>query len=160
MEEKGKMPSVGDPAPDFEGATQDGDTLRLKNYRGRKLALYFYPKDETPGCTRQACSLRDDYRHLLGAGIAVVGVSGDDVASHNRFAEKYELPFPLVADASHEILNQYGVWGERTRYGRKSMGVARTTFLIDEEGTIRDIIKRPKVDEHGQEVLRRWERIS
>ena len=147
------MPEVGQEAPLFEGTTQDSNTLRLEDYRGRKVALYFYPKDDTPGCTKQACNLRDNYRTLLDAGIAVIGVSPDDVASHETFAEKYELPFPLVADPDREILEKYGVWGERNMYGRKFMGVKRTTFLIDEDGVVRHVFKRPKVSEHTAEIL-------
>lgn len=150
------MPEVGQPAPDFEGRTQDGDTVRLSDYRGRKLALYFYPKDDTPGCTKQACSLRDDYSKLLDHGIAVVGVSADDVDSHARFAEKYELPFPLVADPEHRVLKAYGVRGERNLYGRTFMGTKRTTFLIDEEGTIHHIFKRPNTGAHAQEILEKF----
>ena len=152
-----QMPAPGQPAPDFEGQTQTGETLRLADYRGRKVALYFYPKDDTPGCAKQACNLRDQYRDLLDAGVAVIGVSGDDVASHEQFAEKYSLPFPLVADPGHDLLEKYGVWGEKNRYGRVSMGIHRTTFLIDEDGTIRHVFKRPKVEEHTQEILAKFE---
>lgn len=150
------MPAPGQPAPDFTGTTQQGTPFRLADLRGRKVALYFYPKDDTPGCTRQACSLRDGYEALLADGIAVVGVSGDDVASHEAFAAKYSLPFPIVADPDHHVLDLYGVWGERSLYGRKFMGTQRTTFLIDEEGTIRDVIRRPKVDAHAEEVRARF----
>ncbi len=149
------MPQPGQPAPDFEGATQTGETIRLSDYRGQKVALYFYPKDDTPGCTKQACNLRDNHQALLDAGIAVLGVSADDEASHERFAEKYALPFPLVADPDRAILERYGVWGERTLYGRKFLGIKRTTFLIDEDGTIRHVFKRPKVDAHTEEILQR-----
>ncbi len=151
------MPEAGDQAPLFEGTTQDGETLRLKDYRGRKVALYFYPKDDTPGCTKQACNLRDGYQDLLDAGIAVVGVSGDDVASHETFADKYELPFPLVADPQHEILEAYGVWGERSLYGRTFLGTRRTTFLIDEDGVVRHVFKRPNVTGHTAEILEKFE---
>ncbi len=151
------MPEAGDQAPLFEGTTQDGETLRLKDYRGRKVALYFYPKDDTPGCTKQACNLRDGYQDLLDAGIAVVGVSGDDVASHETFADKYELPFPLVADPQHEILEAYGVWGERSLYGRTFLGTRRTTFLIDEDGVVRHVFKRPNVTSHTAEILEKFE---
>ncbi len=153
------MPAAGDPAPDFEGVTQTGDSVRLSDLRGRKVALYFYPKDDTPGCTRQACNLRDDYRRLLEEGIAVIGVSADDVASHEAFAEKYDLPFPLVADPDKEILNAYGVWGEKRFYGKKSMGIRRTTFLIDEDGAIVHVFKRPKVKEHGREIMEKFEAV-
>lgn len=150
------MPGPGQKAPEFRAQSQDGDTISLSDYRGRKVALYFYPKDDTPGCTKQACNLRDDYGQLLDAGIAVIGVSGDDVASHAKFADKYELPFPLLADPDHEILEKYGVWRQRNLYGRLSMGVQRTTFLIDEGGSIKDVIKKPNVTEHADEVMRRF----
>lgn len=150
------MPEPGDEAPDFEGRTQDGDTVRLSDLRGKKVALYFYPKDDTPGCTKQACNLRDEYADLLREGIAVIGVSADDVSSHRKFAEKYELPFPLVADPDHEILTRYGVWGEKKRYGRTSIGIKRTTFLIDEEGIVRHVFKRPKVSEHAAEITAKF----
>jgi peroxiredoxin Q/BCP len=150
------MPDVGQPAPLFEGQTQRGETIRLADYRGRKVALYFYPKDDTPGCTKQACSLRDGYQDLLDADIAVIGVSPDAVASHAQFAEKYALPFPLLADPERVVLEQYGAWGRRNRYGRIFMGVKRTTFLIDEDGIIRHILKRPNVKEHAAEVLKKF----
>jgi len=147
------MPEVGEPAPFFEGETQTGDRIRLTDYKGRKVVLYFYPKDDTPGCTKQACNLRDGYQELLDAGIAVIGVSPDGVSSHVRFAEKYTLPFPLIADPERSILKAYGAWGRRTLYGRIFMGVKRTTFLIDEDGIIRHIFKRPKVSDHTAEIL-------
>ena len=153
MPSDSKMPGVGDKAPAFSGISQDGDKIKLSDYRGRKLALYFYPKDDTPGCTKQACNLRDGYQDLLNAGVAVVGVSIDDRASHEKFAEKYELPFPLIADPDKKILNTYGVYGERSLYGRKFMGTNRTTFLIDEKGKIVHVFKRPKVKEHSKEIL-------
>jgi peroxiredoxin Q/BCP len=154
------QPEVGQPAPSFEGTTQDGETLRLSDFKGKKVALYFYPKDDTPGCTKQACSLRDGYQELLANGVAVIGVSADPVDAHERFAAKYSLPFPLVADPDHDILDRYGVWGERSLYGRTFMGTSRTTFLIDEEGVIRHVIKRPKVDDHAQEVLAKFEQAG
>ncbi len=150
------MPEPGDMAPDFQGATQSGDTLRLSDYRGKKVALYFYPKDDTSGCTKQACNLRDEHEHLNMDDIVVIGVSGDDVKSHQEFAKKYALPFPLVADPDREILEMYGVWGEKKFYGRSSMGIKRTTFLIDEEGVIRDVIKRPNVKGHAEEIRRKF----
>lgn len=152
-----EMPEPGSPAPEFEGVTQTGDTLRLKDYRGRKVALYFYPKDDTPGCTKQACNLRDEYENLNMDDIAVIGVSGDDVESHHKFAQKYDLPFPLLADPDRVILKKYGVWGEKKFYGRSSMGIKRTTFLIDEEGVVRGVIKRPKVKEHADEIRRKFD---
>ncbi len=147
------MPEAGDKAPLFTGKTQDGDTVSLSDYQGRKVALYFYPKDDTPGCTKQACNLRDGYQVLLEAGIAVVGVSTDDIASHSKFAEKYELPFPLVADPQKKVVESYGVYGEKNLYGRKFMGTKRTTFLIDENGVVVHVFKRPKVKEHTAEIL-------
>ena len=156
MEKSDAMPAPGQPAPDFEGRTQTGEKFRLYELRGRKVALYFYPKDDTPGCTKQACNLRDQHRELLDAGIAVVGISGDDVASHEAFAAKYDLPFPLVADTDHAIMEAYGVWGSRSLYGRMILGTKRTTFLIDEDGIVRHVFKRPKVDEHSREILDRF----
>jgi peroxiredoxin Q/BCP len=150
------MPEVGDAAPKFSGTTQDGDRVSLSDYRGRKLALYFYPKDDTPGCTKQACNLRDGYRDLLDAGVAVVGVSIDSQASHEKFADKYELPFPLIADVDKKVVSAYGVYGEKNLYGRKFMGTNRTTFLIDEDGKIVHVFKRPKVKEHTVEILARF----
>lgn len=147
------MPEPGATAPTFEGETQSGDTVRLSDYAGKRVALYFYPKDDTPGCTKQACNLRDDYQALLDSGIAVIGVSADDAASHRAFADKYDLPFPLVADTDMEIINAYGVWGEKNLYGIKRMGIKRSTFLIDEDGTIVHVFKRPKVKEHSREIL-------
>ncbi len=147
-------PDAGDKAPPFEAPSQGGTVVRLSDFNGRKLALYFYPKDETPGCTKQACNLRDNYAALLDSGVAIVGVSPDDLASHDRFVENHSLPFPLVADPAKEILNAYGVWGEKNRYGRKVMGVKRTTFLIDESGTIVRVFRRPKVADHAGEILR------
>lgn len=152
------MPEPGDPAPAFEGMSQTGDVIRLDDYKGKKIALYFYPKDHTPGCTKQACNLRDEYQLLQRGDIAVVGVSADPVESHEKFAEKHNLPFPLIADPEHNILNAYGVWGERNLYGRKFMGTKRTTFLIDEQGIIRQVIKRPKVGAHAAEIIEKFER--
>lgn len=154
------MPEVGEAAPDFEGPTQTGERLHLSDFSGQKLVLYFYPKDDTPGCTKQACSLRDGWVKLEEAGIAVVGVSKDDVGSHEAFADKYDLPFPIVADPEHEILNAYGVWGERNMFGNTFMGTKRTTFLIDEDGLIRQIIKRPDTSDHARQVLEAWREIE
>ena len=154
------MPAAGEQAPEFEGPTHEGETLRLSDYRGRKVALYFYPKDDTPGCTKQACNLRDNYQTLVDAGIAVIGVSGDDVDSHEQFADKYDLPFPLVADPDHDVLEAYGAWGKRNLYGKKFMGIKRTTFLIDEDGVIRHVFKRPKTSAHAEEVLRKFDEAS
>ena len=154
------MPTAGDSAPDFTGTTGAGDTLSLADYRGRWVLLYFYPKDNTPGCTKQACNLRDNYERLEEEGVAVIGVSGDDEVSHERFSSTYDLPFPLVADPDHEILQRYGVWGEKNFYGKKSMGIKRTTFLIDPEGTVRHVFKRPKTGEHAEEVLAKRDALT
>ena len=154
------LPSPGDAAPDFAGPTAGGQTVRLADFAGRSLLLYFYPKDDTPGCTKQACNLRDGLETLEQHGIAVVGVSPDGQEAHARFAEKYDLPFPLVADPEHEILNAYGVWGERSLYGRTVVGVKRTSFLIDGDGTVRHVFKRPKTADHTREVLGKAEALG
>ena len=158
------MPSPGERAPDFEGPTQTGDTFRLADALGaeglRALAIYFYPKDDTPGCTKQACNLRDGEARLLASGVHVVGVSGDSVESHDRFAAKYELPFPLVADPDREIMEAYGVYGEKSFYGKKVVGVKRTTFLVSPEGEILHVFKRPKTAEHAEEILARLEKLG
>ncbi len=151
------MLQPGDLAPDFTAPTQSGAPLTLSSYHGRRVALYFYPKDDTPGCTKQACSLRDGEAALSAAGIAVVGVSPDSEASHRRFADSYSLPFPLVADADRAIATDYGVWGPKTLYGRLITGLSRTTFLIGEDGRIVDVVKRPNTGDHAAEVLRRFE---
>jgi peroxiredoxin Q/BCP len=143
----------GDKAPAFSGLDQNGNKVALKDFKGKKLALYFYPQDGTPTCTVQACNLRDHYPALQKAGYDVVGVSPDDVQKHKKFETKHELPFTLIADTSHEILEKYGVWGEKMLYGRKYMGVMRTTFLIDEKGKIERIIAKPKSKEHASEIL-------
>jgi peroxiredoxin Q/BCP len=151
------MLEVGSKAPDFEGETQDGSTIRLSDYKGQKVALYFYPKDNTPGCTKQACNLRDNSPILTEKGIQVIGVSGDSVKSHANFAGKYGLPFPLIADSDKSIMEAYGVWGEKKMYGRTFLGTKRTTYLIDEEGTVIKVIKKPKTSDHSAEVLEGFE---
>lgn len=148
-----EMPEQGATAPLFEGSTQDGEQLRLVDYAGRKVAIYFYPKDDTSGCTKQACNLRDNWSALQKAGVSVIGVSGDPVKSHAKFASKYDLPFPLVADPERKILEAYGVWGEKSLYGRKYMGTVRTTFLVDEAGKIVHVVKKPRVGQHAEEIL-------
>lgn len=147
------MVQSGDKAPDFEGSIQDGSTIRLSDYAGKKLALYFYPKDNTPGCTKQACNLRDNMEDLANAGYSVVGVSPDSVKSHDRFATKFDLKFPLIADTEKVICGAYGVWAEKKMYGRTYFGVKRTTFLIDETGAVVKVISKPKVGNHSQEIL-------
>ena len=146
--------SIGDAAPDFSAPNQHGDTVRLSDFRGKKVAIYFYPKDDTPGCTAQACNLRDHYTELQRAGYEVIGISGDGVKSHDKFANKYELPFTLVADEDKSINEAYGVWQEKSMYGCTYMGTARTTFVLDEEGKITDIIEKVKTKDHTAQILR------
>ena len=147
---------IGDMAPEVLGRDEQGREIKLSDYRGRKLILYFYPKDNTSGCTAEACSLRDHHRELQAAGYEVVGVSKDSAASHVKFKEKYELPFPLIADVDHTLLEAMGAWGEKVMYGKKTVGTIRTTFLIDEEGRIADIIagKQVKTKEHAEQILK------
>ena len=144
----------GQPAPDFTAQDQDGNTVSLHDLRGQKVALYFYPKDDTPGCTAQACNLRDNESMLAAQGIKVVGVSTDDAVSHGKFAAKYDLNFPLVADADKAIVNAYGVWQEKKNYGKTYWGTVRTTFLLDADGVITKVIKRPDTKEHAAQVLK------
>lgn len=143
----------GDKAPEFKGVTDKEETISLADFKGKKLALYFYPKDDTPGCTAEACSLRDGYSQLRKEGVAIVGVSPDKVAKHKKFVDKYDLPFPLIADESHEIMENYGVWGLKKFMGREYMGVIRTSFLIDEEGQILHIIDKVKTKDHANQIL-------
>ena len=158
------MPAAGDAAPTFSGDTQTGETFRLSDALHaeglRALALYFYPKDDTPGCTKQACNLRDNDRQLAEAGVSVVGVSGDAVRSHERFAEKYDLGFPLVADTDRAIQEAYGVYGEKNLYGKKIVGTKRTTFLLAPDGRILHVFKRPKTDAHAEEILARLDTLG
>ncbi len=132
----------GDRAPAFSAKDQNGNLVNLEQYKGKKLVLYFYPKDSTPGCTAEACDFRDNYQGLVAKGIEVVGVSTDDEKSHQKFIGKHELPFTLLADTDKQIVKAYGVWGEKNMYGKKYMGINRTTFVIDEEGNIAHIIKK------------------
>ncbi len=148
------MLQVGDAAPNFAARSQHGSLVRLSDYRGSKVALYFYPRDNTPGCTKQSCNLRDHVTVLASHGITVLGISGDSVESHEKFAQKYRLPFLLLADTDKTIVNEYGVWGEKKMYGRTFLGIKRTTFFIDEEGVIQHIFKRPKVLQHAEEILK------
>ena len=144
---------AGTKAPDFSATTFSGDTVSLSDYAGKMLALYFYPKDATPGCTAQACNLRDNLELLAGHDVAVIGVSPDDDASHEKFSTKHELPFPLIADPDHKLIGPYGVWGEKQNYGKTYMGLQRTTFLIDGDGVIKHVFKRPKTKAHAEEVI-------
>jgi len=147
------MLKEGDTAPDFIAKDQNGESVKLSDFRGKRVVLYFYPKDDTPGCTKQACSLRDSFDVFEEKGIKVFGVSIDDETSHRQFISKYALPFDLLADTEKEIVNAYGVYGEKNNYGKKYFGINRTTFLIDESGKIAKIFKKVKVDEHADEVL-------
>jgi len=140
-------------APVFEGIDQNGNTVNLGDFTGRKVVLYFYPKDDTPGCTAEACNLRDNWESFLKNGFVVIGVSPDDEKSHMGFAKKFSLPFPLIADTSKKIVNDYGVWGEKTMYGRSFMGVIRTTFVIDEKGIIEKIIYKVDTGEHTKQIF-------
>ncbi|KAA2245569.1 thioredoxin-dependent thiol peroxidase [Chitinophaga agrisoli] len=147
---------VGDKAPAFKGVDQDGNTISLASLKGKKVVLYFYPHDMTPTCTVQACNLRDNYQLLLQKGYTVIGVSEDSVKSHQKFATKHELPFPLLADEDKTILNAYGVFGEKKFMGRIYDGTHRTTFLINEKGIIHRIIDKPHSKNHTQEILEAW----
>ena len=147
----------GDKAPDFKGKDQNGNEVSLSDFNGKKVILYFYPKDDTPGCTKEACNLRDNYQALIDKGFAVVGVSADDEASHDKFAKKYNLPFPLIADTERDILNKYDAYGEKNMYGKKIMGIKRKTYVIDEGGSIEEIFKRVKTDSHTEQILEKIE---
>lgn len=144
---------TGDKAPAFSGVDQDGKKISLKDYKGKKLVLYFYPQDGTPTCTVQACNLRDNFGALKAAGYEILGVSPDSVKDHKKFEAKQSLPFRLIADDDHTILNKYGVWDEKQLYGRKYMGVLRTTFVIDEKGVITQVFLKPKSKMHAEEIL-------
>ena len=147
---------IGMKAPETLGIDAEGNEIKLSDYKGRKLVLYFYPKDSTPGCTSEACSLRDNYSELRKAGYEVVGVSADSQASHQRFAAKNELPFPLISDSSHTLMDTFGVWGEKKMAGRTYMGIHRTTFIINEDGIVYRIIgpKEIKTKVHASQILK------
>ena len=146
---------VGDKAPEGLGINEKGEEIRLSDYKGKKIVLYFYPKDMTSGCTAQACNLRDNYSELRKTGYEVIGVSVDNEKSHQKFIEKNNLPFPLIADTDKKLVEQFGVWGEKSMYGRKYMGTFRTTFIINEEGVIERIItpKEVKTKDHAAQIL-------
>ncbi|MBL7756981.1 MAG: thioredoxin-dependent thiol peroxidase [Chitinophagaceae bacterium] len=143
----------GDKAPTFTAPDQNGKKVSLADFKGKKLVLYFYPEDDTPTCTIQACNLRDNYALLKQHGFEVVGVSPDEAGKHKKFEAKFRLPFTLLADTEHKILEKYGVWGEKQMFGHKYMGVHRTTFVIDEKGIIRKIFLRPKNKAHAEEIV-------
>lgn len=144
----------GQKAPGFTGRDQNGNPVSLTDFKGKKLVLYFYPEDDTPTCTVQACNLRDQYGLLQQHGFSVVGVSPDSEAKHRQFKQKFNLPFTLLTDPEHAIIEQYGVWGEKNLYGRKYMGLHRTTFVIDENGTIKKIFRRPRNKAHAEEIVK------
>lgn len=148
--------NIGDKAPEFLGLNEKGEKIRLSNYKGRKIVLYFYPKDMTSGCTAQACNLRDNYEELRKQGYEVIGVSINDQKSHQKFIEKNSLPFTLIADTEQKLVQEFGVWGEKSMYGRKYMGTFRTTFIINEEGIIERIIlpKEIKTKDHAAQILK------
>ena len=147
--------NIGNKAPEILGLNENGEEIRLSNYQGKKIVLYFYPKDSTSGCTAQACNLRDNYTELRKAGYEVIGVSVDDAKSHQKFIAKNELPFTLIADTDKKLVELFGVWGEKSMYGRKYMGTFRTTFIINEEGIVERIIlpKQVKTKEHSKQIL-------
>ena len=147
------MVEEGKPAPDFELTTDEGRTVRLSELRGRPVVLYFYPKDDTPGCTKQACGIRDAFDDFRARGAVVLGVSPDDEASHVKFKSKYSLPFTLLADPEHKVAEDYGVWVEKNMYGKKRKGIERSTFVIDEDGKVAKVMRRVNPERHAREVL-------
>jgi len=150
----------GAKAPAFKAKDQNDKLVSLSDFIGKKVVLYFYPEDDTPTCTIQACNLRDNYSLLKKNGFVVLGVSPDETRKHKKFEAKYELPFTLLADPEHTIIDKYGVWGEKQLYGRNYMGLIRTTFLIDEKGVIRKIFNKPKSKEHTEEILEAWKALD
>jgi len=150
----------GDKAPVFSGNDQNGKKISLGDYKSKKIILYFYPEDDTPTCTIQACNLRDNYSLLKKNGFVIFGVSPDEEKKHKKFEAKFDLPFTLIADPQHAIIDKYGVWGEKKLYGREYMGIHRTTFLIDEKGIIRKIFLRPKNKQHAEEIIKTWKEVN
>jgi thioredoxin-dependent peroxiredoxin len=150
----------GKKAPAFKGKDQNGKTISLSDYKGKKVVLYFYPEDDTPTCTMQACNLRDNFSALQKLGIVVLGVSPDEEKKHKKFEAKYDLPFTLIADPEHIIIDKYGVWGQKQLYGRTYMGLHRTTFLIDEKGIVKKIFLKPKSKQHTQEIIAAWQLMA
>jgi thioredoxin-dependent peroxiredoxin len=144
----------GQKAPDFEGIDQDGNKIKLSHFAGKKTVLYFYPKDNTPGCTAEACNLRDNYNDLINKGFIVIGVSPDSEKSHKNFGGKFSLPFPLIADTEKKILNLYGAWGEKKMYGKPVTGVLRTTYIIDEKGIIEKVIQKVDTKQHTEQIFK------
>ncbi|RYD69054.1 MAG: thioredoxin-dependent thiol peroxidase, partial [Sphingobacteriales bacterium] len=150
----------GTKAPAFKAKDQNGNSISLADYKGKKLVVFFYPEDDTPTCTIQACNIRDNYALLKKNNINIIGISPDEEAKHKKFEAKFNLPFTMLADPSHKIIDKYGVWGEKQLYGRKYMGLYRTTFLIDEKGTIRKVFLRPKNKAHAEEIIKAWEQMD
>lgn len=148
------MLKIGDKAPSINSVDENGNVITLDQFKGKKVVLYFYPKDMTPGCTMQSCNLRDNYQQLLDNGYVVLGCSADSPGKHQKFIEKYNLPFPLISDESKDVLNAYGVWGPKKFMGREYMGISRTTFVIDEAGIIIDIITKVKTKGHTKQILK------
>lgn len=152
------MLKIGEHVPDILGTDENGQQLRLSDFAGRKLVVYFYPKDSTPGCTAEACSLRDGMERLVEAGFSVIGVSADSAVSHKRFIEKQQLNFPLIADVDKTLIQAFGVWGEKKMAGRKYMGILRTTFIIDEEGIIERVIEKVDTKNAAEQILKLYNR--
>ncbi|MDD3829267.1 MAG: thioredoxin-dependent thiol peroxidase [Anaerolineae bacterium] len=147
------MLKAGDPAPDFTLTSDGGQEVSLSDYRGQKVVLYFYPKDDTPGCTAEACAFRDDHSDIVAAGAAVLGVSPDTIKSHDKFKAKYNLPFALLSDPDHRVADMYGAWGEKKMFGKSYEGILRSTFIVDEEGTIVKVFPKVTPKGHSREVL-------
>lgn len=154
------MLTEGQKAPAFSGRDHADKKVSLADFQGRKLVVFFYPEDDTPTCTEQACNLRDNYALLRKNGFEVVGISPDSIADHAKYQEKYSLPFTLIADPDHTIIEKYGVWGEKNMYGRKYMGLLRTTFVIDEKGLIVKVFRKPRVRQHAEEIIRHTAAVS
>ena len=150
----------GQKAPLFNGLDQNGKPVSLADFKGEKVVLYFYPEDDTPTCTVQACNLRDNFGLLKQQGFTVLGISPDEIKKHKKFETKYQLPFTIIADTAHSIIDKYGVWGEKQMYGRTYLGLHRTTFLIDGNGFIRKIFLKPKSKQHSEEIIKAWDEIE
>ena len=147
------MLEIGEKVPNFQSIDQNDQSIKLSDYQGKKVIIYFYPKDDTPGCTKQACNLRDNYEKLLDDGYVILGVSTDSTKSHQKFIDKFSLPFPLLSDESKEVHNIFGTWAEKQTFGRKYMGTVRTTFIIDENGVLQKIINKVKTADHSDQII-------
>jgi thioredoxin-dependent peroxiredoxin len=151
------MLQIGDNAPDFQGTNEKGEQVNLRDFSGKKLILFFYPKDDTPGCTAEACSLRDSYQELRDKNFELLGISVDDAKKHNKFISKYTLPFSLIADTEHVMVNAYGVWGEKKFMGKTYDGIHRKTFVVDENGLIERIFEKVKTDDHATQIIESYQ---